>query len=71
MHADLINRRQRGVDQLPLTYRLHPQFWHFPDSIHQICLSIKAVFDWTFNIKCVLIVADLLFNSCNKCKENG
>jgi hypothetical protein len=30
------------------------------DSIHQRWLSIKAVFDWTFNIKCVLIVADLV-----------
>ncbi|APM34995.1 hypothetical protein CF038_17395 [Klebsiella michiganensis] len=71
MHSHFIDGGQGGVNQLPLPYRLHPQFGHFSDSIHQLCLSIKAVFDWTFNIKCVLIVADFGSNSCKNSKENG
>jgi hypothetical protein len=62
---------QRGVNKLPLPDRLHPQFGHFCHSIHQRCLSIKAVFDWTFNIKCVLIVAVLDFNSYKNSGDTG
>ncbi|PLD13209.1 hypothetical protein B6I48_18815 [Klebsiella pneumoniae] len=71
MHSDFIYCVQRGVDQLPAPDRLHPQFGHFCHSIHQHWLTIKAVFDWTFNIKCVLIVADLDFNSYKNSGDTG
>ncbi|EGD6295370.1 hypothetical protein DNB44_18475 [Shigella flexneri] len=71
MHAHLIDCFQRGVDQLPAPDRLHPQFGHFRHSIHQRCLSIKAVIDWTFNIKCVLIVSKLIFNGNKKSGDTG
>jgi hypothetical protein len=71
VHSHFIYCVQRGVDQLPAPDRLHPQFGHFCHSIHQRWLSIKAVFDWTFNIKCVLIVADLDFNSYKNSEDTG
>lgn len=71
VHTDFIYCVQRGVDQLPAPDRLHPQFGHFCHSIHQRWLTIKAVFDWTFNIKCVLIVADLDFNSYKNSGDTG
>ncbi len=51
--------------------RLHSQFGHFRHSIHQRCLSIKAVIDWTFNIKCVLIVTNLILNGNNNSGDTG
>ncbi|PIK90382.1 hypothetical protein CFY86_06340 [Raoultella ornithinolytica] len=71
MHSHRVYRLEGGVNKLPLAYQLHPQFGHFLGSIHQICLSIKAVFDWTFNIKCVLIVAVLDFNSYKNSEDTG
>ncbi|OYJ50827.1 hypothetical protein CI736_00590 [Shigella boydii] len=71
MHAHLIDCFQRGVDQLSAPDRLHPQFGHFCHSIHQRCLSIKAVIDWTFNIKCVLIVTNLILNGNNNSGDTG
>ncbi|MBW5967016.1 hypothetical protein DMT40_13680 [Klebsiella variicola] len=71
MHSDFIYSVQRGVDQLPAPDWLHPQFGHFCHSIHQCWLTIKAVFDWTFNIKCVLIVTLLNFNSYKNSGDTG
>ncbi|AWX79881.1 hypothetical protein DQB70_20375 [Klebsiella variicola] len=71
MHSDFIYCVQRGVDQLPAPDWLHPQFGHFCHSIHQRWLTIKAVFDWAFNIKCVLIVTLLNFNSYKNSGDTG
>ncbi|PXK69173.1 hypothetical protein DMS13_06745 [Klebsiella variicola] len=71
MHSDFIYCVQRGVDQLPAPDWLHPQFGHFCHSIHQRWLTIKSVFDWTFNIKCVLIVTLLNFNSYKNSGDTG
>ncbi|OZX62261.1 hypothetical protein CIJ92_24710 [Escherichia coli] len=71
MHAHFIYCFQRGVDQLSAPDRLHPQFGHFRHSINQHCLSIKAVIDWTFNIKCVLIVTNLILNGNNNSGDTG
>ncbi|ASE85377.1 hypothetical protein CEP66_00780 [Citrobacter koseri] len=62
MHPDFINGLQGGVNQLPATKGLHPHFGHFYRSSHQLWLCIKPFFDWTFNIKCVLIVINLAVN---------